>query len=234
MDEAAQGVPWFFCWVADYWWTQQTTNAGIIEETYGRKKFAEDEGLLKTMRYYREMYKKGYFRKDMTTANDSFSLFLQGKGAIYPAVTSFLADAEKTLGDDCGVLMPPEFDTGATLQNSTVGGPGQSFVVAKNTKHPEMAVKLISFLNSKAEVLEAQKINRYPIVRNDITPEEMGWEPGSNIAKLHNYSTNYVYWVDNLLTAGPANVYYQQMSLVAVGKMTPEQLASEMDKAVGQ
>lgn len=234
VDEAAQGVPWFFCWVADYWWTQQTTNEGIIEQTYGRKKFAEDQGLLKTLKYYRQMYQKGYFRKDMATANDSFSQFLQGKGAIWPAVTSFLADAEKTLGADCGVLLPPEFDASAQLQGSTVGGPGQSFVVAKNTKFPEMAVKLISFLNSKAEVLEAQKINMWPIVRNDITPEEMGWAPDSNIAKLHKYATTYNYWVDNLLTSGPANVFYQQTVLVAVGKMTPEQLAAEMDKAVGQ
>ncbi len=234
VNEAAEGVPWFFCWVADYWWTQQTTNEGILEETYGRKKFADDKGLLNTLAYYRQMYQKGYFRKDMTTANDSFPLFLQGKGAIWPAVTSFLADAEKTLGADCGVLLPPEFDTTAKLQNSTVGGPGQSLVVAKNTKFPQIAVKLVSFLNSKAEVLAAEKINRYPIVRTDITPEEMGWQPGSNIAKLHKYSTTYNYWVDNLLTAGPANVFYQQTSLVAVGKMTPEQLAAEMDKNVGQ
>jgi raffinose/stachyose/melibiose transport system substrate-binding protein len=234
VNEAAEGVPWFFCWVADYWWTQQTTNEGILEETYGRKKFADDTGLLKTLAYYRQMYQKGYFRKDMTTANDSFSQFLQGKGAIYPAVTSFLADAEKSLGADCGVLLPPEFDTSAKLQNSTVGGPGQSLVIAKNTKFPQIAVKLVSFLNSRAEVLAAQKINRYPIVRTDLTPEEMGWQPGSNIAKLHKYSSTYNYWVDNLLTAGPANVFYQQTSLVAVGKMTPAQLAAEMDKNVGQ
>jgi ABC-type glycerol-3-phosphate transport system substrate-binding protein len=234
VNEAAEGVPWFFCWVADYWWTQQTTNEGILEETYGRKKFADDKGLLNTLAYYRQMYQKGYFRKDMTTANDSFSLFLQGKGAIWPAVTSFLADAEKSLGADCGVLLPPEFDTNAKLQNSTVGGPGQSLVVAKNTKFPQIAVKLVSFLNSRAEVLAAQKINRYPIVRTDLTPEEMGWQPGSNIAKLHKYSTTYNYWVDNLLTAGPANVFYQQTSLVAVGKMTPAQLVAEMDKNVGQ
>jgi hypothetical protein len=62
----------------------------------------------------------------------------------------------------------------------------------------------------------------------------MGWQPGSNIAKLHKYSTTYNYWVDNLLTAGPANVFYQQTALVAVGKMTPAQLAAEMDKNVGQ
>jgi ABC-type glycerol-3-phosphate transport system substrate-binding protein len=230
VDEAAQGVPWFFCWVADYWWTQQTTNEGILEQTYGKKKFADDKGLLSTLAYYRSMYQKGFFRKDMTTANDSFSQFLQGKGALWPAVTSFLADAEKALGEDCGVLMPPEFDTSAKLQNSTVGGPGQSFVVAKNTKHPQLAVKLVSFLNSRDEVLAAEKINRYPIVRNDITPEEMGWAPGSNIAKLHKYATTYNYWVDNLLTSGPAEIFYTQTSLVAVGKMTPKQLAEAMDK----
>jgi len=230
VDEAAQGVPWFFCWVADYWWTQMTTNDGILEETYGRKKFAEDKGFLATLAYYRSMYVKGFFRKDLTTANDSFTQFLNGKGALWPAVTSFLADAEKSLGADCGVLLPPEFDPNAKLVNSTVGGPGQSFVVAKNTKYPQMAVKLISFLNSKAEVLAAQKINRYPIVRTDVTPEEMGWVPGSNIAKLHKYSTTYNYWVDNLLTSGPAEIFYTQTSLVAVGKMTPLQLAEAMDK----
>jgi raffinose/stachyose/melibiose transport system substrate-binding protein len=230
VDEASQGVPWFFCWVADYWWTQQTTNAGILDETYGKKKFADDKGLLSVLDMYRSWYVKGYFRKDMTTSTDSFSQFLQGKGAIWPAVTSFLADAEKSLGADCGVLLPPDWSPNSGLVNSTVGGPGQSFVVAKNSKHPELAVKLISFLNSRAEVLEAQKIDRWPIVRTDVTPEEMGWAPGSNIAKLHKYSATYNYWVDNLLTSGPAEVFYTQTSLVAVGKLTPKQLAEEMDK----
>jgi raffinose/stachyose/melibiose transport system substrate-binding protein len=230
VDEAAQSVCWWLAFVADYWWTQQTTNAGILDETYGRKKFADDQGFIKVLTYYRSLYTRGYFRKDMATSNDSFSQFLQGKGAIWPAVTSFLADAEKSLGPDLGVLMPPEFDTTAKLQNSTIGGPGQSLVVAKNTKYPEMAVKLISFLNSKAEVLAAEKINRYPVVRTDITPEELGWAPDSNIAKLHKYSSTYNYWVDNLLTSEPANVFYLQAALVATGKMTPQQFAAEMDK----
>jgi raffinose/stachyose/melibiose transport system substrate-binding protein len=230
VDEAAQGVPWFFCWVADYWWAQLTGNAQIVAETMGQKKFSDDAGYLKVLEYYRQMYTKGFFRKDMLTANDSFSLFLQGKGALWPAVTSFLADAEKSLGADCGVLLPPDFDGASTLKDSTIGGPGQSFVVAKNTKNPKLAVKLISFLNSRAEVLEAQKINRYPIVRNDITPEQMGWQPGSNIAKLQGYATTYNYWVDNLLTSGPAEIFYGQTGLVAAGKMTPKQYLEAMDK----
>lgn len=230
VDEAAQGVPWFLAWIADYWWAQMTGNPTIIEETYGRKKFADDKGLLATLEYYHSLYTNGFFRPDLTTANDSFSLYLQGKGALWPSVTSFLADAEKSLGADAGVLMPPEMDPKAKLTNSTIGGPGQSFVVAKNTKYPKMAVKLISFLNSKAEVLAAEKINTYPIVRKDISLAELGWKAGSNIAKLHKYSATYNYWVDNLLTAGPAEVYYTQGSLVSIGKMTPMEFAQEMDK----
>jgi hypothetical protein len=233
VDEAAQGVPWFMCWVGDYWWAQLTGNPKIIEETYGRQKFADDKGWLAVLAYYRSMVQKGFFRPDLATANDSFSQFLQGKGALWPAVPSFLADAEKTLGADMGVLLPPSWDLSLKLQNSTIGGPGQSLVVAKNTRYPEMAVKLISFLNSKAEVLAAEKINRYPIVRKDITVAELGWAPDSNIAKLHKYTTTYNYWVDNLLTSGPANVFYQQTVLVATGKMTPQELAAEMDKNAG-
>ena len=233
VDEAAQGVPWFLCWVADYWWTQMTGNPAIIEATYGRKKFADDKGLLATLEYYHSLYTNGFFRPDLLTANDSFSQFLQGKGAIWPAVPSFLADAEKSLGADAGVLMPPEMDPNAKVTNSTIGGPGQSFVIAKKTKYPEMAVKLASHMNSKAEVLAAMKINTYPVVRSDITVQELGWAPDSNAAKLHGYIGTYIYWVDNLLTSGPAEVYYTQGGLVAGGKMTPMEFAQEMDKRAG-
>ncbi len=46
VDEAAQGVPWFLCWVGDYWWAQMTGNQQIIEQDAGKKKFADDKGLL--------------------------------------------------------------------------------------------------------------------------------------------------------------------------------------------
>jgi len=233
VDEAAQGVPWFLCWVGDYWWAQMTGNPQIIEQDAGKKKFADDKGLLSVLAYYRSLYTNGYFRPDLSTSNDSFSQFLQGKGALWPAVTSFLADAEKTLGAEVGVLLPPEFDPNSKLRNSTIGGPGQSLVMPKNGKHPKVGVQLMSFLNSKAEYLASQKINLYPTVRTDVTIQELGWKPDSNIAKLYKYARTYNFWVDNLLRSpGPADVYYPQGSLVAVGKMTPLQFAQEMDKSV--
>ena len=52
----------------------------------------------------------------------------------------------------------------------------------------------------------------------------------SNIAKLFPYVSNYIYWVDNLLTPNVAEVYYKETPLVGIGKMTPMELAQEMDK----
>jgi raffinose/stachyose/melibiose transport system substrate-binding protein len=234
-DESKDGVCWFMAFIGDYWWAQTTGNEGILQQTVGQKKFADDAGFLKVLDYYHGLYTKGYFRKDMATSADSLTQFLNGKGALYPAVTSFLSDAEKTLGADLGVLMPPSFDPASKLQNSTIGGPGQSLVISKSSKNVELAVKLASFLNSKAEVLEALKINRYPVVRTDITSQELGFQAGSNIAKIQEYSTKYNYWVDNLLTSDVASIFYPEGTLVAIGKITPKQFAEEMDKkAAGQ
>lgn len=225
-----ESFPWFFLWIAQYWWAQVTGGDVISQETIGLNKFSDDKAFIDTLAYYNKLYKNGYLNSDMGTSADSWNRFLQGEAAMFPAVTSFLKDAETTLGADAGVLLPPEFSAMAKTRNSTIGGPGQSMVVSKNSKHPELAVKLLSFLNSKKEVLEAQKVAPVPPVRTDLSVSELGWAPNSNIAKLFKVSSTYIYWIDNRLTSPVADVYYKQLTLVGLGKMTPRELAAEMDK----
>lgn len=229
-----ESFPWFFCWISDYWWVQVTGSEGILATTRGQKgkKFSEDKGLLNALSYYRSLYTNGFFNQDMGTSIDAWNRFLQGQACMTPVVASFLSDAERALGPDAGVLMPPD-TLGANITNSTIGGPGQSLVVAKSSKHPKLAVELISFLNSKEEIIRAQKIHQVPPVRIDLSIEDLGYSPGSNIAFLvENYSENYIYWVDNLLSAGVAEVFYRLTPLVALGELTPEGLAAKMDIAV--
>jgi ABC-type glycerol-3-phosphate transport system substrate-binding protein len=227
-----ESFPWFFAWIGDYWWAQVTGTDGILAASRGQRKFGNDKGLLDALTYYRSMYKNGFFNQDMGTSADSWNRFLQGQGGMTPVVTSFLSDGERALGADAGVLMPPDISTSAMITDSTIGGPGQCLVVAKNCKHPETAVALISFLNSKQEVMRAQKIQQVPPVRVDLSLQELGYTAGSNIAFLYeNYAKNYIYWPDNLLAPGAAEVFYRQTPLVALGKMTPQQLAAEMDAA---
>jgi len=226
-----ESFPWFFAFIGQYWWVQITGMEGIISETLGDKKFSDDQAFLDALEYYNSLYEKGYFNEDMGTSADGWNRFLQGKGAMYPAVTSFLADAESTLGDNVGLLFPPDAP-GAKIVNSTIGGPGQSLVISKDTKYPEMALKLVSFLNSKEEVMISQGIMPVPPVRNDMSVEELGWNENAGIMKTIPYSKNYIYWPDNLLPGPVAEVYYKQAPLVALGVMTPEEFAEAMDKSV--
>jgi len=225
-----ESFPWFFCWISDYWWIQTTGTEEILAETKGEKPFSADAGLLQALTYYRFLYENGYFNKDMGTSADSWNRFLQGQAAMTPAVTSFFSDGENALGKDLGILMPPDSPT-AKRKGSTIGGPGQSLVAAKNTKHPEMAVKLMSFLNSKKEVMNAQKTLVVPPVRRDLTLEDLGWNKDSEIVKVLPYIDKYFYWPDNLLSGSVAEVFYKMTPLVALGKITPQELASEMDKS---
>ncbi len=82
--------------------------------------------------------------------------------------------------------------------------------MAKNTKYPKLGGEADLLPELQGGGPGREKINSYPIVRTDITLQELGWAPGSNIAKLHKYSKTYNYWVDNLLTSGPADVFYTQ------------------------
>jgi ABC-type glycerol-3-phosphate transport system substrate-binding protein len=226
-----ESFPWFFAWIGDYWWGQVTGTDSILAETRGEKKFANDQGFLDALEYYRSLYVNGYFNKDMGTSENSWNRFLQGRAAMTPVVTSFYSDAKNTLGDDLGILMPPEAPN-AQITNSTIGGAGQSLVAPNHTEYPEMVVKLMSFLNSKDEVKRYQEIMKVPPVRTDLTIEELGWSEDSEFVKVFPYTKSYIYWIDNLLPSDVAEVYYKETPLVALGKMTPMELAKKMDKNV--
>lgn len=103
-----ESFPWFFAWIGDYWWAQVSGSDGILAATHGKKRFSDDEGLLNALRYYRSLYENGFFNQDMGTSADSWNRFLQGQGGMTPVVTSFLSDAERALGEDAGVLVPPD------------------------------------------------------------------------------------------------------------------------------
>jgi ABC-type glycerol-3-phosphate transport system substrate-binding protein len=107
-------------------------------------------------------------------------------------------------------------------------------VVSTSSKNPELAVKLMSFINSKAESLELQKFQPKVTLRKDITEAELKYAPGSISSKLLGYSKNYVYFVDNILTPGVVDEFYKYTPLALVGKMTPKQVADMMDKKAAE
>jgi raffinose/stachyose/melibiose transport system substrate-binding protein len=233
-DEGA-GYVYYFFYIAGYWWVQQNGIDPILAEDQGKANFADDQALLSTLKLYNEIWAKGYMNQDAATSGDSFSKFLQGKVAIFPSVNTFIKDAQDALGaDNVGAILPPEISDSAKIKNSLIGGPGQSLVVSKNSKNPEAAVKFLSFLNSKPEVLLLNKVQTKVPVRKDVTAADLGYQPGSIGEKLIGWSKNYIFWIDNSLSPTVVDDFNKLLPLVLTGKMTPEDFAKQLDKDKGQ
>lgn len=233
-DEGA-GYPYYFFYIAAYWWVQQNGFGPVLAEDAGQGNFADDQALLKALQVYHDIWAKGYMNQDAATSGDSWNKFLQGKVALFPSVPSFVKDAQDALGvENVGAINPPDISDTAIVKDGVIGGPGQSMIVAKNSKHPEMAVKFMSFLNSKDEVLKLYETQVKVPIRKDLTAADLKLAPGSIGEKLFKWSTNYIFWVDNSLSAPVVDVFSKMLPLVLTGKMTPLELAQELDAAKGQ
>jgi len=233
-DEGA-GYTYYFFYIAGYWWVQQNGIEPILAEDQGKAKFADDKALISTLDLYHKIYADGYMNQDAATSADSWNKFLAGSVAIYPAVNSNISDAETGLGaDNVGVILPPEFSADVKIKNSLIGGPGQSMVVGKNSKNIDTAVKFMSFLNSKEEVLKLYKVQTKVPVRKDITEAELNLKPGSIGQKIFSWSKNYIFWVDNSLSPAVVDDFNKLLPLVLTGKMTSQDFAAQLDKDKGK
>jgi raffinose/stachyose/melibiose transport system substrate-binding protein len=235
VDEAIDGFAYYFFQITAYWWVQQNGIDPILAADRGEANYADDQALIQALNAYHEIWDKGYMNQDAATSSDSWNKFMQGQVAMVPRVNSFVKDAQDGLGEEnVGVILPPEISDSAQIKDGLIGGPGQNLVVSSNSKYPETAVKFMSFLSSKDEVLELNEFQTKVPVRTDVTAEDLGLEPGSVAAKINSWASNYIYWVDNSISAPVVNEFNKQLPLVLTGKMTPEELAQRLDEVKGQ
>ena len=227
-----EGFPWFGCYIGAYWWVSCSTYPTIISDCEGTTKFVDDEGLKKAYSYYKSTFDNGYLNADALTCADSFNKFCQGKVAMMPQESSVVQDAEAALGaENVGLLMPPDLP-GSVITGKTIGGPGQCFVISKQTKNPELALKFVQFMDSKDEMLNFLKVQPKVPTRKDITAADLGYAAGSNQAKLVEMSANTIYWVDNSLYPSVSGDFYALLPSVLAGKMTVEEFAAQLDTDV--
>lgn len=233
--DEGQGYTYNFFYIAAYWWVQQNGLEPILAEDSGSAKFAEDQALLTALRAYQDLYTKGYMNQDAATSADSWNKFLAGEVAMIPNGSFGVKDAQSALGvENVGAILPPNISDSAKIKDSLIGGPGQSMVVAKNSKNPEMTVKLLSFLNSKDEVLKLNEFQTVVPIRKDITAAELKLEPGSIGDQMFKWSQNFVFWVDNSLSPVVVDDFNKLLPLVLTGKMTPEDFTAQLDKDKGK
>ena len=228
-----ESFPYFLAYIGNYWWVQNTGIETIMGNCTGKTKFIDDQGFLETLAYYNDLYKKGYINQDAAISADSWNQFLQGKAAMIPNISSVVNDAVNFMGEDMvGVIRPLDMGNIKYSSNTTIGGPGQCLVVSKSSQNADLAIKLISFLSSKAEMLEFDKVLSKIPLRKDITLEDLGWSTDSISAKLFGWGKNYTFFVDNSLTTAVFEDWSINAALVLVGKITPEEMAAVLDNKV--
>lgn len=229
-----ESFPWFGCYIGAYWWVSCSSYPRIISDCEGTAKFAEDQGFIDAYNYYKSTLDNGFLREDALTCTDSFTKFCNGEVAMMPQESSVVSDAEAALGaENVGLLMPPDLPTVLDeYKEGTIGGPGQCFVVTKDSKNPELAVKFLEFLNSKEEMLRFLQVQKKVPTRTDITADELGYAAGSNAAKLVEMSAHVIYWVDNSLYPCVADDFYGLLPSVLGGMMTIEELGAKLDEDV--
>jgi ABC-type sugar transport system, periplasmic component len=229
-----ESQPIILYYVLDFWWSQKTGLTNILAKTNGTAKFADDQGLLDMLAKYQSYYQKGYINKDAATSADSANKFLQGKCVLYPFGNWDVDSFSKALGDKFGIMCPPSTTKEGESRNGAIGGVGAALAVANYTKHPEMAVKFISHMMKRDELIEYYK--GYPTVphRKDITAEDIGKTSDPIFSKLISWKDDISYWPDNCLSSEAGAVYQKFACQVLVGNMTPKELAKKMDEAQAQ
>lgn len=229
--DEGQGYTYNFFYIASYWWVQQNGLTPILDEAAGKAKFADDQALLTALHAYQDLYSKGYLNQDAATSADSWNKFLAGQVAIIPNGSFGVKDAQAALGEEnVGAILPPNISDTAKIKDSLIGGPGQSMVVSKNSKNPEMTVKLLSFLNSKEEVLKLNEFQTIVPIRKDITAADLKLQPGSIGDQMFKWSQSYIFWVDNSLPPVLVDDFNKLLPLVLTGKQTPEDFVAQLDK----
>lgn len=216
---------------AGYWWAQETGYENMVKLGTGEMKYQDDKGLINMLSYINELYTKELINKDAATSSEAASRFLNGEAAMRTGGTWDINDTQEAIGaENVGLLALPSMSSVAEpkVTASVLGGAGDCTAIANYTKHPEMAVKFVSFLNSKTSTIEICKnMGCFP-ARNDITTEELGWSDDLH-KKMVEYSQNTAFWIDNSLPADHIGELMKFFPNVMVGKMTPEELAAQID-----
>lgn len=216
------------------WWVQSSGSARVASDSLGETTFASDEGFLESYRIAAEMYEKGFINVDYTSIPSDIETFVKGQSAFLATGNWSVGAVTEGLGEEnvgfCGL---PDLNSDVLVSDTCIGGPGQSLVIYKNTKYPELAVDFCSFLSQKENHIEILKAQGKLPLRKDVTLEDIGTNTSGVYQQMYDMSQNYVFWADNSMDADINSEMQKLGQMVITGKMTPEELAETLDKKAG-
>jgi len=217
------------------WWVQANGSGRVASDSAGETKFVEDKAFIESFKLANEMYEKGLINKDYATIPNSEEVFYEGNTALLSTGNWSIDQAIKALGkENIGFYNLPDLNADVKIKDTCIGGPGQALVVAKYTKEPELAVKLISFINNKENHIALLKQQSKLPIRKDVTLEDLGRGGIPIYNKIFDLGGRYVFWADNSLVPD-VNAEMQKLGALAItGKMSVEEMAQKLDQKAAE
>lgn len=217
------------------WWQQLQDPEKLMAEGEGKLKIADDPGFIKAFTTYQELYSKGLINTNVASAKDRYQQFYNGKAAIVAGGSWSIVDGVAAMGDKFGIMHFPDISEDARIKDTSVGGIGETLVASKRTEHPDLAVKLMSFLNSRDSELELLKVLGGAPIRKDITLEDLGWQNDPIFTKLYGWGQKDVFpFPPAVIGTNAVNTISNMTVKVLTGKMTPAELAELTDKVIAE
>lgn len=212
------------------WWPQ--VSGGLAPFTTGfDKSFGEDEGFVQAMQTLADLYAEGLINEDFASTADPVAQVMSGEAAFfasYPGRTAIIAE---TLGIENVGFLPLPAPANATNPCTLIGGAGGGTSISKTCENVETAVALLSYLSSKDVHVELCKAQGVLPTRNDVTAEELDYQPGSWNDQLLKASPDYTYWIDNSMNADVLNEFNAYGAQVVTGKLSVDEFVEILDAA---
>jgi ABC-type glycerol-3-phosphate transport system substrate-binding protein len=219
-------------------WTQDALMSGLVGDNgilslFNGKSSLDGPALIAPYTAWHQMYSSGITNSDAPTLSyvPAINAFAAGKAAMTITGGFYNTQFQKSLGTSNVGLFPVPALPGAKYPKSFSGGPNNSYVIFKSSKHVADDVKLIQFLTSL-------KIQEESVHELGQLPNNKSFKPSAAFTKqqpllsaLDAYITKGYYLgeaFDNIMPGSVNSYWYSTNNGVFSGSLSPASAAKSM------
>jgi raffinose/stachyose/melibiose transport system substrate-binding protein len=230
---------YFGAWSMDALISGLGGNEGVLAMNSGKQSL-NSPLLIKPYKAWHQLFADGLTNSNAATLTYTSGVanFAAGQAAMTITGQYYDTQITKGLGSKNVGLFPVPQLSGAKYPKALSGGPNNSYVIFKSSKHVSAAVKLIKFLTTPAvQELAVNELGQLPNnVSFKVTPSFKAAQP--LLAELGTYINTDHYGLyeafDNVMPGSVDSYWYQTNNGVFSGALSPESAASSMQSQMSQ
>ena len=219
-------------WTQDALISAEVGDAGVLK-MYSGAQSLDSPTLIQPYTAWHELFGDGLTNSDAPslTYSSGIAEFSAGKAAMTMTGGFFNSQFTKGLGSNVGIFPIPVLP-GSEFTKSLSGGPNNSYVVFKNSKHVADDIKLIKFLTTLK--VQEQSVNELGQLPNNVsfTPSASFQAQQPLLTAQYKYINVDHYALgeafDNIMPGTICSYWYQTNSGVFGGTLSPSSAASSM------